>query len=58
MRSVPGQSSTKSYTCPGCSRPVAAGTPHVVAWPTGADFGLEVGVQARRHWHTGCWQRR
>ncbi len=58
VRDVPGAAATKVYTCPGCSRPIPAGTPHLVAWPTSAVFGRDVGVEARRHWHSGCWRRR
>ncbi|WP_114560681.1 hypothetical protein [Desertihabitans aurantiacus] len=58
VRTVPGGTSDKSYICPGCQRPVPAGTGHVVAWPTAGHFGTELGVGARRHWHTACWRRR
>lgn len=47
----------KEYTCPGCLRPVLAGSAHVVAWPEETRFGLDQGVGARRHWHTECWRR-
>lgn len=57
VRSVPGGSGAKSYTCPACHRSIPPGTPHVVAWPTSGAFGVDVGVGARRHWHTGCWRR-
>ena len=57
VRTVSGQAATKSYTCPGCGRPIPPGTPHVVAWSTDEGFGA-VGVAGRRHWHRGCWQRR
>lgn len=58
VRSIPGGRSDKTYRCPGCARTIPAGTAHVVTWPTTAAFGLDVGVQARRHWHTACWARR
>ena len=50
--------SKKTYTCPACHQPVPAGTAHVVAWPEEARFGLPQGVDARRHWHSACWDRR
>jgi hypothetical protein len=58
VRSVPGAAATKPYRCPGCDHPVPAGTPHVVAWPSTPELGLEHAVDARRHWHTACWERR
>ena len=51
VRSVSGSAAGKSYRCPGCDQVVAAGTPHIVAWP--ADD-----VGDRRHWHTACWSAR
>lgn len=50
--------SAKTYTCPGCLRPVVPGVAHVVAWPEESPFGLPQGVEARRHWHNACWDRR
>lgn len=48
----------KIYRCPGCDHEIAVGTSHVVAWPEEGS-GLWVrGVQARRHWHTNCWNRK
>ena len=47
VRQLSGHSSTRSYTCPGCTHEIAPGTPHVVVWP---DDGLG-GVDDRRHWH-------
>ena len=58
VRSVPGTAATKPYRCPGCDHPVAPGTPHVVAWPSAPEVGLDRAVDARRHWHTSCWERR
>lgn len=46
------------YVCPGCLRDVGPGTSHVVAWPEEGSFGTEVGVTARRHWHSECWRRK
>ncbi len=54
VRSVTGASATRAYLCPGCQQDIARGTAHVVAWPADGVGGLE----DRRHWHTGCWQRR
>ncbi len=54
VRRISGARSTRPYLCPGCQQDIAVGTAHVVAWPAeGAG-----GVGDRRHWHTGCWQRR
>ena len=47
----------KTYRCPGCEGLIAAGTPHVVAWPAAGLPGT-AGPDARRHWHTPCWTRR
>lgn len=57
VRTVPGAHAHKTYRCPGCQQLIAAGTAHLVVWPewTGDDDG---GVAQRRHWHTGCWERR
>ena len=46
----------KTYTCPGCGGGISIGTWHVVAWPEDPLIGL--GVEARRHWHSGCWKAR
>ncbi len=55
VRHLPGAADpTKVYRCPGCDLPVAAGVPHVVAWPADGRGDLT----DRRHWHTGCWQAR
>ncbi|HET7399213.1 MAG TPA: hypothetical protein VFJ94_11905 [Intrasporangium sp.] len=54
VRTVSGASASRSYLCPGCQQDVVPGTPHVVAWPAEGVGG----VGDRRHWHTGCWQRR
>ena len=58
VRSVSGAAATKPYTCPGCHRPVPAGTAHVVAWPGEVTSWTTGGVEERRHWHTACWNRR
>ena len=49
--------SQKDYRCPGCNQPVRRGTAHVVVWPETPPLGHESGVEARRHWHTYCWER-
>lgn len=54
VRRLTGHTSTRSYTCPGCTHEIAVGTPHVVVWP---DDGLG-GVDDRRHWHSMCWKAR
>jgi hypothetical protein len=51
VRTVPGAQNLKGYRCPGCDHEITPGTAHVVAWPVGEQ-------DARRHWHTGCWQAR
>lgn len=50
--------SDKSYTCPGCNQTISPGLAHLVAWRTEARFGLEVGVDSRRHWHPHCFETR
>lgn len=57
-RSIPGERATKSYICPGCQHQISPGTAHVVAWPDTPEFGNEHAVDARRHWHTACWNRK
>ena len=49
------RSSDKAYRCPWCNQEVAPGTPHVVAWANESLFGAQAALDARRHWHTGCW---
>jgi len=53
VRHIPGAAAVKRYRCPGCDQEIAAGTPHVVAWPSHAPDADE-----RRHWHASCWRRR
>lgn len=52
VRHIPGTSATKVYRCPGCDQEIGVGLPHVVAWQ------VDGPVDARRHWHTGCWRAR
>lgn len=47
----------KAYRCPGCNQEVAPRTPHVVAWANDSLFGAQAALDARRHWHTACWER-
>ncbi len=54
VRRVTGASSTRAYRCPGCQQEIPPGLAHVVAWPAEGVGGLE----DRRHWHSGCWERR
>jgi hypothetical protein len=58
VRSVPGAAATKAYRCPGCNAEIRPGTPHIVAWPDTPGLLSQSAVDERRHWHTGCWQRR
>lgn len=58
VRRISGSSSTKDYTCPGCHGVIRPATPHVVAWPGEAPLLGGDAADARRHWHTACWQRR
>ncbi|QPK80611.1 hypothetical protein G7Y41_05785 [Schaalia sp. ZJ405] len=48
----------KEYVCPACLQAVTVGAAHVVAWPQEAPFGMQQGVEGRRHWHPWCWKRR
>lgn len=50
--------SEKSYTCPGCHQTIPSGLAHVVAFANDHLFGPEAALAERRHWHSGCWQRR
>lgn len=54
VRRVPGAAAAKPYRCPGCDQVIVPGTPHVVAWLDEPGRGSD----ARRHWHSMCWQRR
>lgn len=49
--------SAKTYTCPGCNHTIAPHTGHVVAWATQTAYWNDTGPDARRHWHTACWER-
>jgi hypothetical protein len=51
-------SADKTYRCPGCLQEIPPGVSHVVAWARDAIGGEEAGLDARRHWHGSCWNRR
>ncbi|MFE1513790.1 hypothetical protein [Corynebacterium bovis] len=53
MRRMGASSARKFYVCPGCHQNIPPGVAHVVAWPD-----TSRGAEDRRHWHTGCWERR
>lgn len=57
VRRLTGSSSTKTYTCPDCHRPIVPGTPHVVAWPVEKALLSVEASDERRHWHSDCWRR-
>lgn len=56
VRSTSG--SAKTYTCPGCGRPIPPSAEHLVAWTPDHIFGAQAGLGERRHWHTSCWRAR
>ncbi len=58
VRRISGATSTKDYTCPGCSTRIGPATPHVVAWPAERPLLGGEAADARRHWHSTCWERR
>jgi hypothetical protein len=62
VRRLTGSASTKPYRCPGCEQLIPPATPHVVVWPQDpsllAALAGDASMDERRHWHTGCWQRR
>ncbi|WP_029068509.1 hypothetical protein [Jonesia quinghaiensis] len=51
----PVRGNDKEYVCPGCHRVVPAWTSHIVAWANESLFGPQAALDARRHWHTHCW---
>ena len=54
VRHLTGETSTKTYRCPGCDQEIKPGVPHVVVWPL-----EEIWADAdRRHWHVSCWRAR
>lgn len=56
VRAVTGSAATRAYRCPGCDQEIRPATPHVVAWPAVPDD--ESALEARRHWHSACWNAR
>ncbi|MGA4668553.1 hypothetical protein ACPCG0_01930 [Propionibacteriaceae bacterium Y1923] len=58
VRTIPAAAATKTYTCPECLHPVLVGVAHIVAWPDTPSFEYDRAVDARRHWHTACWNRK
>ncbi|MFV0426828.1 MAG: hypothetical protein ACK5KU_07320 [Beutenbergiaceae bacterium] len=56
VRTVKG--ADKEYRCPGCQQVVRRGAVHIVAWRGDHLFGDDAALAERRHWHSGCWQRR
>jgi hypothetical protein len=51
VRQITGAAAGKAYRCPGCDQEIRPATPHIVAWPVGAE-------DERRHWHSPCWAAR
>ncbi|GAB3802098.1 hypothetical protein GCM10028798_18670 [Humibacter antri] len=51
-----GASAIKNYTCPGCGGVIAPGVAHVVVWRADGVTGDTADLEARRHWHSGCWR--
>jgi hypothetical protein len=56
VQSIAAPAAVKHYTCPTCSRDIAPGTAHVVAWRADGLMGEADDLAARRHWHTHCWR--
>jgi hypothetical protein len=56
VQPVSAASAVKAYACPGCSVPIAPGTPHLVTWRADGVLGDASDLAARRHWHTHCWK--
>jgi hypothetical protein len=57
VRHLTGETSTKTYRCPGCDQEIRPGVPHVVVWPM-EGVALAEGEGERRHWHASCWKAR
>ena len=57
VRKVPGAAARKAYRCPGCQQEIPIGTPHLVVWPAEDLSWMQSAGDARRHWHSSCWQR-
>jgi hypothetical protein len=56
VQPVTSAQAQKEYVCPGCERPVLAGTAHLVVWRADGVLGDAADLAARRHWHTHCWR--
>ncbi|RLP75087.1 hypothetical protein D9V32_11395 [Mycetocola tolaasinivorans] len=56
VQPVSPRSAIKPYLCPGCNLNIEIGVAHVVVWRTDSVMGERAGLEARRHWHTHCWQ--
>ncbi|MGV8851804.1 MAG: hypothetical protein ACOH1M_04460 [Rhodoglobus sp.] len=58
VQPVSSGNAVKTYTCPGCSQPVAVGVAHTVTWRADGIMGAADDLAARRHWHQHCWKIR
>jgi hypothetical protein len=56
VQPVSAASAVKAYMCPGCGRAVQPGIAHTVVWRADGVLGDAADLEARRHWHTACWQ--
>ncbi|GAB3939929.1 hypothetical protein [Corynebacterium tapiri] len=54
VRVMSADRATKVYICAGCNQTIQPGITHKVAWPRDSGARLD----DRRHWHSGCWERR
>ncbi|WP_111720356.1 hypothetical protein [Homoserinimonas sp. OAct 916] len=55
VQPISARQAVKSYRCPGCELPVAAGVAHVVVWRADGVLGDRSDLDSRRHWHSQCW---
>ena len=58
VRKVSPLNAQKTYTCPGCHRPITPGVAHLVTWRADHWSGDEAAAGNRRHWHPNCWESR
>jgi hypothetical protein len=56
VQPVGAESAVKTYTCPGCGGVIGPGVAHVVVWRADGVLGDTADLEARRHWHSGCWR--
>jgi hypothetical protein len=56
VQPVSAASAVKAYTCPGCGGLITPGVAHVVVWRADGVLGDAADLDARRHWHSGCWR--